>query len=431
MSILKSGTIVLCASLLFCTLHALDNGLGLTPPMGWLSWERYACQLDCKLFPDDCIGERLYMRMADALVNFGYRDVGYEYVNIDDCWNTDRGPSNELVADPSRFPSGIRALAAYVHARGLKLGIYLDIGTATCCGLPAFNVPWKANDTNTQYISDVNQLASWGIDSLKVDGCNADPTTMNITYPKLSKALNATGRPILYACSWPDYMRGAGLPIPYDLMAENCNLWRNYDDITDSYSSIYGIMSYWKDKSPELTKVAQPGAFNDPDMLMIGGTGLSLHQEEMQMAMWAIFAGPLLMSNDLYSVTNASRAILQNTEVIAVNQDRLGQAGTLIRTIMSPKKGKPRHAQLEDDNQQIWKRPLANGDWAVALLNKASFGPPSMLFFNATDLPTSKQFTVRDLFRKVDLGTFTDTFSVSVTTSSVVFVRVSPTADQA
>lgn len=403
----------------FLPADCMDNGLARTPPMGWLSWERYACQIDCVNFPNDCINEQLYMRTADLLVSEGYMDRGYEYVNIDDCWPAmARGPNNELVADPIRFPHGIQALADYVHGKGLKLGIYLDVGTLTCGGYPGFNI--TQDPRNTQYQRDVQLLASWGVDSLKADGCYADPAIMNVTYPLLSQALNATGRPILFSCSWPDYVRLRGLPIQYDLMDKYCNLWRNFDDISDSYQSLTGIIGYYKANSnpgDAMRAAAMPGAWNDPDMLMIGGTGLSTAQEEIQMAIWSIVAGPLLMSNDLSQVSNASKAILQNVEAIQVSQDPLGQAGYMISA---------------SGDLQVWYRPLANGDIAVALLNLGSFGPPQIVSFTAseTHLP-STSFHVRDIFAGEDLGTFVNIFQAAVPSSSVRFLRASPVSGQA
>lgn len=420
------------------TTYALDNGLALTPPMGWLSWERYACEIDCVNFPNDCINEQLYMRTADLLVSQGYKDAGYEYVNIDDCWPAlQRGPNGELLADPQRFPHGIAALADYVHAKGLKLGIYLDIGTQTCGGYPGFNV--TTDKSNDQYIKDINLLASWGIDSLKVDGCNADVASMNLTYPKLGAALNETGRPILYSCSWPDYVRYEGYPIQFDLLVEYCNLWRIYNDIDDSYGSISDIINYFAKNNAALSPVPRPGAWNDPDMLMIGGTGLSHEQEKMQMAVWSILAAPLLMSNDLSSISEESKQILQNPEVIAVNQDPKGVAGRLIAST---------------DSTQIWARTLANGDQAVAFVRFDSFGPPIAMSVSASQLGWTTPLVVdndnnnnnnnnydlhqqtfvanntvvmhiRDLFLRQDIGNVNDEINIHITSSSVLFYRVS------
>jgi len=203
-----------CAFTALAPARALDNGVGRTPARGWLSWERFACTVDCAAAPNGCISERLYMEMADAMVAGGWRDAGYEYVDVDDCWLARaRDASGRLAADPERFPSGIRALADYVHARGLKLGLYTDVGATTCEGYPALDVPVSGEadvpsvGASRGYAADLALLASWGIDPLKVDGCNQPTDHYAVTYPRVSRALNATGRAVLLSCSWPAYMQ--------------------------------------------------------------------------------------------------------------------------------------------------------------------------------------------------------------------------------
>ncbi len=191
------GLVVVAVMAIMTPVTALQNGLAKTPPMGWLSWERYACNLDCANYPDSCINDKLYMNMADMLVAGGWKDVGYEYVNIDDCWPLQaRDASNTVVADPARFPNGIKAVCDYIHSKGLKCGLYTDIGTMTCGGYPGLNTANNATQSN----EDIKLFASWGIDSLKVDGCYADVSTMPMTYPLVGKQLLGTKRPIMY--SW-------------------------------------------------------------------------------------------------------------------------------------------------------------------------------------------------------------------------------------
>jgi len=176
---------------LIALISSLDNGLVLTPPMGWLSWERFTCQTDCVNHPKDCISERLYMDMADRLASDGFRDVGYEFVNIDDCWlEKERdAQTGKLVADRTRFPHGIKWLADYIHSKGLKLGIYGDVGTKTCAGYPGSD---GTNGTD-YYQLDAQTFAEWGVDSLKFGGCNEDIKQMDTKFPKMSDALNKTG----------------------------------------------------------------------------------------------------------------------------------------------------------------------------------------------------------------------------------------------
>ena len=224
------NSLFLCGSLLLGLSAALENGLSRTPPMGWMSWERYLCNIDCQTYPESCISEGLFKRMGDLLVSEGYADAGYVQVNIDDCWSTlERDPeTDDIMPDPDRFPSGIKSLAKYMHDKDLKLGLYSDIGTKTCGGYVGMQDHLE---------QDANLFASWDIDMLKVDGCYQDPSMMWDTYPELSRALNATGRPIVYSCSWPayldpDYGEANDAEVLKEL-AEICNLWRNWDDIQD------------------------------------------------------------------------------------------------------------------------------------------------------------------------------------------------------
>lgn len=193
-------TLAAFVGLLIASSVALDNGLARTPPMGWLSWVRYACQTDCVTYPEECIDEKLYMEQADRMAADGWKDVGYEYVNIDDCWSEMvRDPTtNKLVANQQRFPSGIKALADYVHAKGLKLGIYGDMGTKTCAGYPGF---W--NGSETLFDLDTKTFAEWGIDSLKVDGCNWSGHTGDFDwmFPHFGNALANSGEVTLNCIS--------------------------------------------------------------------------------------------------------------------------------------------------------------------------------------------------------------------------------------
>eukprot|EP00884_Botryococcus_braunii_P022801 jgi/Botrbrau1/9204/Bobra.0028s0003.1 len=335
--------------------YALDNGLALRPPMGWMSWERFRCNVDCQKNPYDCLSERLIMDMADKLADDGFADLGYTYVIIDDCWlAASRDSEGRLQPDPDRFPSGIENLSDYVHQRKLLFGIYGDIGTKTCGGYPGMEGHLEL---------DAQTFAEWGVDYVKVDGCYALLESYDTSYPKLSRALNQTGRPIVYSCSWPAYLPdpvGTGYPVPYAALKENCNLWRNYIDIQDSWSSLADILEHWalaSLHSPGFTAVAGPGSWNDPDMLIIGNKGLTESQCRVQMGMWAIFAAPLLMSNDLRDLPGFAAEILKNERVIAINQDAAGQQGELIRC-----KG-------ACGKRQIWKRRLSGGRTALAFLN--------------------------------------------------------------
>ncbi|KAJ9599026.1 hypothetical protein L9F63_010483, partial [Diploptera punctata] len=185
------------------TTSALDNGLALTPPMGWLSWERYRCITDCVNFPDECISENLFFRTAKLMATEGYLEAGYEYIIIDDCWlSKERDSEGRLQPDPDRFPSGIKALSDYVHSLGLKFGIYEDYGNLTCAGYPGILGHLE---------TDANTFAEWGVDYIKVDGCNSNLEDMNTGYAEFGSYLNKTGRPIVYSCSLPFYQEISGM----------------------------------------------------------------------------------------------------------------------------------------------------------------------------------------------------------------------------
>ncbi|XP_051823972.1 alpha-galactosidase A [Antechinus flavipes] len=342
---------------------ALDNGLALTPTMGWLHWERFTCNVDCMEDPENCISEQLFMQMAELMVSEGWKDVGYEYVCIDDCWlASQRDKDGRLQADPKRFPRGIRQLANYVHSKGLKLGIYQDVGTLTCAGYPG---------SFGYYDIDAETFAEWGVDLLKFDGCYAkDLTSLVEGYKYMSYALNKTGRSILYSCEWPLYMRPHQQP-NYTEIRQYCNHWRNYGDIFDSWSSVKNILAWTASHQKSLVPAAGPGGWNDPDMLVIGNFGLSWDQQITQMAIWAIMAAPLFMSNDLRNISPQSKALLQNKDVIAINQDPLGKQGYQLR---------------KDEDFEVWQRPLSNLAWAVAVLNQREIGGPGTYTISTTDL---------------------------------------------
>ncbi|XP_070198175.1 alpha-N-acetylgalactosaminidase-like [Littorina saxatilis] len=292
----------------------LDNGLARTPPMGWLSWERFRCETDCTTFPDSCISEKLYMAMADKMVELNLKAYGYEYVNIDDCWPAkERDPeTGKLVADPDRFPSGISALADYMHARGLKLGIYEDFGVQTCAKYPGSEFYMEI---------DANTFAEWKVDMVKFDGCNSDPNDSPYGYPTMQFYMNKTGHPMLYSCEWPLY---ESKKHDYPLIRKTCNMWRNYGDVTDSWESVTSIIHYFGNNPQNFSTFTGPGGWADPDMLVVGDFGLSYYQQKAQFGMWAMFAAPIFMSVDLRTITQEALAILKSKDVIAINQDPLG-----------------------------------------------------------------------------------------------------------
>eukprot|EP00756_Hemistasia_phaeocysticola_P054478 Hpha_TRINITY_DN30397_c0_g1::TRINITY_DN30397_c0_g1_i1::g.147140::m.147140/K01204/NAGA; alpha-N-acetylgalactosaminidase len=396
----------------------LDNGLARTPPMGWLAWERFRCTVNCTEHPNTCVSERLVKEVADVLSTSEWKEAGYSYLNIDDCWSAfQRSPQGELVPDPDRFPSGMASLADYVHGKGLRLGIYNDMGTNTCGGYPG-----ECRDKNCSLPGhmkvDAATYADWGIDSLKMDGCNSvhTPAVLNPGYSFLGEALNQTGRPILYSCSWPDYLRSAGYPMKLSTeIAPRCNLWRMYSDIQDSWGSVTDIVDWVGNNQAELIAAAGPGHWNDPDSLIIGNFGLSFEQAKSQMALWSIMAAPLLMGNDPRNLDPKMKAILLAKEVIQVDQDVLGKQGRRVVHVAS----QPAH--------DVWVRELDGGDVAVVAWNRNTYGTPSDVAIRWSDigLPAGEERAARDLFQEQDMGVYSNLITVSVNIDGVVMLRLS------
>ncbi|XP_029581696.1 alpha-galactosidase A isoform X2 [Salmo trutta] len=382
--------------------RSLDNGLALKPTMGWLHWERFMCNVDCDTDPNNCISENLYMQMADVMVTEGWKEAGYEYVCIDDCWPShQRDAKGRLQADPKRFPRGIKKLADYVHSKGLKLGIYADLGTFTCGGFPG---------SLGNYDIDAQTFADWGVDLLKFDGCYMKWTLLGEGYTNMSIALNQTGRSILYSCEWPLY------EWPYHQKA--CNHWRNFADVYDSWDSVKTILDWTADHQDVIVPAAGPGGWNDPDMLVIGNFGLSHTQQESQMALWAIMAAPLLMSNDLRDICPRSKQLLQNTRIIAISQDPLGRQG---------------YRTAKVDSFEVWERHLSGGRLALAVMNKQEIGGPRGFPLTLATLPSWKichpQCNVTQVlpsYKELGVQTLLSELVVVVNPSGTALLTVTP-----
>uniref|UniRef100_A0A8C7LGW4 Alpha-galactosidase n=1 Tax=Oncorhynchus mykiss TaxID=8022 RepID=A0A8C7LGW4_ONCMY len=386
---------------------ALDNGLMRTPPMGWMSWERFRCNIDCENDPKNCISENLFRDMADRLAEDGWKEMGYDHVMIDDCWSSMlRDKDGRLQPDPQRFPGGIAKLARYLHDRGLKLGIYGDLGTHTCGGYPG--------TTLDKIDTDAQTFASWGVDFLKLDGCYSNEEEQQKGYPLMSKALNATGRPIGYSCSWPAYRGGLPPSVNYTLLGEICNLWRNYDDIQDSWDSVQDITDWFFDNQEILQPEAGPGRWNDPDMLIIGNFGLSVDQSRSQMALWAIMAAPLIMSNNLRTLSSEARAILQNGAAIAINQDPMGVQG--------------RRLLQERSQIEVYWRPLSQSASALVFLSRRQDMPYRYHTSLAKLNYTAGSYEAYDVFTGKTLSGLSAAteFTVSINPSGVVMWYVYP-----
>uniref|UniRef100_A0A8C5PXT7 Alpha-galactosidase n=1 Tax=Leptobrachium leishanense TaxID=445787 RepID=A0A8C5PXT7_9ANUR len=357
----------------------------------------------------DITSEHLIKAMADQMANEGWRELGYVYLSIDDCWTKkQRDPNGRLEPDPDRFPSGIKALADYVHSRGLKLGIYSDMGNYTCGGYPGTTLDTIKTDAET--------FSSWEVDMLKFDGCYSNDTEKAIGYPKMSSALNATGRQILYSCSWPAYEGGLPPKVNYTQLGNICNMWRNYGDIQDSWASVLDIIKWYAVNQDVLQPTAGPGHWNDPDMLITGDFGLSYEQSKAQLAIWAILAAPLIMSNDLRTISQEAKDLLQNRLLIYINQDSLGIQGRQIMKV---------------DCLGVWKRELVNGQYAIAVINMGDDGLPrpfttSLGLLNVTQCPVG--YKLYDVFDRNYLGLFNSetTFNLKINPSGVVMLFIQP-----
>lgn len=310
-----------------------DN-LAQTPPMGWNSWNFFECER---------VNELVIMDMADAMVSTGMKELGYEYIVIDDCWQIARNPEGIIIVDSVKFPSGIKHLADYIHAKGLKFGIYSDAGTHTCGGRPG-SKSFEEIDAQT--------YANWGVDYLKYDWCNTEGQDPVESYTLMRDALYKAGRPIVFSlCEW-------GHAKPW-LWADTIgHLWRTTLDITDRWDgNRWGNQLGWTEileKQNGLEKYAGPGHWNDPDMLEVGNPGLSINEAKAHFTMWCMLAAPLICGNDLKNMPPEIAAILMQEEMISINQDSLGLQGFKI---------------IDEGNFEIWQKPLANGEIAICLLN--------------------------------------------------------------
>ncbi|HLA90059.1 MAG TPA: glycoside hydrolase family 27 protein [Gemmatimonadaceae bacterium] len=307
-----------------------QQGLAPTPPMGWNSWNKFGCRID----------EALIRETADAMVASGMRDAGYRYVNIDDCWEASaRDANGDLTTDTARFPGGMKALADYVHSKGLKIGIYSSAGTGTCERRPA---------SLDHEVADAKKFAEWGIDYLKYDNCNNQGRPAFERYKAMGDALKATGRPIVYSlCEW-----GQNKPWEWGRQVGG-QLWRTTGDISDRWPSVMRLL----DLQVGLEQYSGPNAWNDPDMLEVGNGRMTNTEYIAHFSLWALLNAPLIAGNDLRAMSDSTKLILMNKEVIAVNQDWGGKQGHKIR---------------DDGELEVWMKPIKNGDRAVVLLNRGT-----------------------------------------------------------
>ena len=298
MEIMKFIFIIICIGFI----NTLDNGLGLTPQMGWNTWNKFGCNINEKLISDS----------IDKIVESGLAEAGYKYINLDDCWQKYRNEDGTIQYDPDTFFHGIKTLADYAHKKGLLFGLYSSAGNGTCQNR-AGSLDFEEQDANT--------YAEWGVDYLKYDNCYNKGIPSLERYPPMRDALNKTGRQIFYSlCQW-------GLEKVATWGKDVGNSWRTTGDIWDSWDSMISII----DTNDQWYEYAGPGGWNDPDMLEVGNGGMTWTEYKTHFGLWSISKAPLIIGCDITTMTDEIKEILTNKEVIAVNQDKLGQQGHKIK----------------------------------------------------------------------------------------------------
>jgi alpha-galactosidase len=373
-------------------MHAQSSQLAATPPMGWNSWNHFAGK----------VTDADVRAAADALVSSGMRDAGYIYVNIDDTWEDGRGPDG-VIKTNEKFPD-MKALADYVHSKGLKLGIYSSPGPKTCA---------KFEGSYGHEEQDAKMYAAWGIDYLKYDQCSFGEiikreagddrekafAMQKAAYEKMDKALKATGRPIVYSlCQY-------GLNNVWEWGPQvGGNLWRTTGDISDHYTRMEQIGF----SQAGLAKYAAPGHWNDPDMLEVGNGGMTEDEYRLHMTLWAILAAPLLAGNDLSKMTQETKDILMNKEVIAVDQDKLGRQGDRV---------------WAEGPSEIWVKPLSGGAKAVALFNRADSTRPITLKLSEVGFGANAK--LHDLWAGKEVSAANGSYTVLIPKHGTVLLKVS------
>ena len=399
---MKKLFFTLFAVVLFCPLlHAQKfDGLALTPPMGWNSWNKFACD----------VNEALLRETADAMAANGMKEAGYQYIIIDDCWHGQRDSLGFIHPDPKKFPSGMKALAEYIHSKGLKFGIYSCAGIQTCAGYPG--------GRGHEY-QDAITYAQWGVDYLKYDWCNTDGLSAVGSYTTMRDALHAAGRPVVFSlCEW-------GNNEPWKWAPAVGHLWRTTGDISACFDceNNHGTWSSWGvmrivEQHPGIRVYAGPGHWNDPDMLEVGN-GMSFNEDRSHFSLWCILAAPLISGNDLRAMSPETKDILTNTEVIGIDQDSLGVQGYRFDS---------------KDSVEVWVKPLMKGDWAVAFLNRSTqkrsvdFDWSKNIitddFYKRTLNTNETKYNVRNLWVKKNIGTTKKNVSAELGVHEILMLRL-------
>lgn len=362
-----------------------DNGLARTPPMGWNSWNKFAGRVD----------DATVRAMADAMVSSGMSKLGYTYINIDDTWEGSRDPRGNIV--PNRKFPNMKALADYVHSKGLKLGIYSSPGPKTCAGYEG---------SYGHELQDARTYAAWGIDYLKYDLCSARdiyPSTQKDIqglYQKMGEALQSTGRPIVFSlCEYGDadvWKWGA---------ATGGNLWRTTGDISDHWARMDSIGF----SQIAIAPYERPGHWNDPDMLEIGNGGMTTEEYRTHMSLWSMLAVPLIAGNDLRDMSDDTKSILMNAEVIAIDQDPAA---------------KPVQVLEQQGKIEVLWRPLADGSIAVGLFNRGEDAAQAGFAWSSLKLGEAQSLRVRDLWRHEPVTVSGERYAATIPAHGVILLRV-------
>jgi alpha-galactosidase len=358
-----------------------------TPPMGWNSWNCWACSVD----------DQKVRQAADVMVKSGLANHGWTYINIDDCWPGKRDQNTGEISSNEKFPD-MKSLTDYVHSLGLKIGLYTDCGPNTCA---------KFEGSEGHEEQDIMTYAKWGFDYIKIDWCGCEGKDGPMTYSKFGPAIAKADRDIVFSiCEW-------GLSQPW-LWGPNVggNCWRTTGDVTDTWPSIVGIGF----SQGGLSQYAGPGHWNDPDMLVVGniGWGDNLHptrltpdEQYIHISLWSLLSSPLLIGCDMNSLDDFTYSLLANDEVIAVNQDSLGRQAKQIRS----------------GDEQIWVKDLKDGSKAVGVFNLTT--KAKAISFSLADIGLSGKCKVRDLWRQKNMGVIKKDFMAKVPAHGVVLVKVS------
>lgn len=388
------------------------ENLAMTPPMGWNSWNKFECN----------INENIIRNAADAMVSHGMKEAGYSYILIDDCWQVGRDSLGFIVADPEKFPSGIKVLADYVHSKGLKFGIYSCAGRKTCGNRPG---------SRGHEFQDAMSYANWGMDYLKYDWCNTEGQNAPESYSLMRDALFEAGRPIVFSlCEW-------GLSKPWEWASQVGHLWRSTGDIRNNWDipdakegkCWAGGVLINLDMQQGLEKYAGPGHWNDPDMLQVGNGGLTENEARSHFSLWCMLAAPLIAGNDLTQMDPVSKDILINKDMIAIDQDKLGKQGYKIKD----------YGEIE-----VYYKPLNNSDMAICFFNRLDY--PIQVEFDWTSMSLSAtrdskplllglqidrkdnyiegQYSIWNVWQKKSVGTTSQKFIASLQSHDVIVLRL-------